>query len=322
MKRSRANFVTTATLVGLLVNGSFIAQTPPAVPGAREIPLVKLNIIITDGAHHSLDDIQRDDVRVFEDKIEQTVQLFEKDERPIDYGIVIDTSASLRDALGSGLEAARIITNSNRATDETFIECFASSDKIKKLQDFTSDKNLLLAALRSIRVETGQSAVLDALFVALEHTAKHAQKDRRKAIVFITDGEDRASSHGLGKVVDLLHETNIQVFIIGIVFMLEKEGGFVRSSPREKAEKLLATIAEESGGRLFLTKNLGELGKAIGEIVHDLRGQIMISYQPSGAKAGFRKVDVKLVKTPGREKWRVIAPPGYYLNAPASNSKN
>jgi Ca-activated chloride channel family protein len=322
MRPSRRIVATIATLLALVVNASFVAQTTPSNPSGPQTPSVRLNVIVTDSANHSLDDIRKGDIRVFEDKVEQTVLLSEKDERPVDYGIVIDTSGSFKSVMGPALEAVSVIISNNRPADETFIERFVSSDKIETLRDFTSDKSLLLAALKSIRVEGGQSAVLDALYLAVDHTAKHAQKERRQAVVLITDGEDRQSFYKLEDTVKFLRATNVQVFIIGIVFMLDKESGLIRQSPRDKAEKLLATFAEESGGRLFFVKNLNELAKAVAEIVHDLRGQFLISYQPTNSgKTSFRKVDVKLVEAPDRKKWSVIARPGYYLNAPGPNAK-
>jgi Ca-activated chloride channel family protein len=279
-------------------------------------------LIITDGANHSQDDIRKDDVKLFEDKVEQTILSFERDTRAIDYAMVIDTSQSLREVLPDALEAARLVITNNRTSDETFIERFVSSDLIEKTQDFTSDKSLLITALHSLRLENGLSSVLDAIYRAVDYTAKHGQKDQRKAIVLISDGEDRSSLHDVGSVVKLLHETNIQVFVIGIVFKLDDERGFIRGSSREAAEKLLSSIAEESGGRLFFAKNLGEMATAIREIVHDLHGQFVITYQPATpSQTGLRKVKVQLVKAPGREKWKVISPRGYYNN-PASPKPN
>lgn len=311
-------------VLALAVGTNLVGQnTSPAEPKNAPGLLVKLNLIFTDRSNHSLDEIRREDVQVFEEKTQQTIVLFEKDERPIDYGIAIDTSGSLQPVLGSVLDAVKLIIDSNRPSDEVFIERFVSSNKIETMQDFTADKELLLAARKQLRIEEGQSAIIDGLYLAVDHTAQHGQKERRKAVVLITDGEDRSSFYPLEKLVKLLHETNVQVFIIGIVTQLDKEGGLIRKSPRVKAEELLADIAEESRGRLFLPTNVGELGKATAEIVHDLHSQFVVGYYSTNVsgKTSFRKVEVKLVSAPKTEKRNVIAPRGYYVNAPGSSSK-
>jgi Ca-activated chloride channel family protein len=314
----------TVALLVLVVGTKSVGQnTSPVDQKSTPARLVKLNLIVTDRSNHSLDEIRKEDVQVFEDKTPQTIVLLEKDERPIDYGIAVDTSGSLKPVLGSVLDAVKLIIDSNRPSDEVFIERFVSSDKIETMQDFTADKDLLLAARKQLRIEGGQSAVIDGLYLAVDHTAKHGQNERRKAVVLITDGEDRSSYYSIEKLVKLLHETNVQAFIIGIVTKLDKESGLIRKSPREKAERLLTTIAEESRGRLFLPTNVGELEKATAEIIHDLHSQFVVGYYSTdnSGKTGFRKVEVKLVSVPKTEKRNVIAPRGYYVNASGSDSK-
>jgi VWFA-related protein len=251
MRAARTILATILQLV-LLISTALVVQTTPANPNQGETPVVRMSLIVTDGANNSVDDIAKGDLKVFEDKIEQAILLLERDERPFDCGIILDTSQSFRKVLAPALEAVRLVIDNKRPDDEIFIERFISSDKIETLQDFTSDKGPLFESLKSLHVEEGQSAVLDALYLAVEHTAKHAQKDRRQALVLITDGEDRASFYEQEVVVKTLRKANIQVFIIGITALLDNEGGLIRQSRRDQAEKLLIAIAEESGGRLFL----------------------------------------------------------------------
>lgn len=308
-------------LVG--VNASILAQTIPTNPNPAPAPLVRLNLIVADGKDHSQDNVGKGDIKVFEDKVEQSLLVFERDERPVDYGIVIDASGSFRSVMGPALEAVSLIIDNNRPADETFIERFVDLEKTDLLSGFTNDKNVLLKTLKAIKVEGGQSAVLDALYLAVAYSARHAKEERRQALVFITDGEDRQSVYKLEDVVKLLHKTNVQVFVIGIVFLLEKEGGLIRRSPRDEAENLLASIAKESGGRLFLARDLGDLTKAVIEINHDLQRQFAITYQATDReKTGFRKVDVKVVEGPGRKNWHAIVPRGYYLNPEVVESKS
>jgi Ca-activated chloride channel homolog len=321
MRASRAITAGIVTLSMLIGSALLVAQTPGSNPNG---PVVTLSLIVTDRSNHSIDDTRKEDIKVFEDKVEQSVLSFEKDERPIDYAIAIDSSGSLRSVMAPAIEAVGAIISHNRAGDQTFIERFVSSDKVNTLQDFTGDQSLLLAALRKVRVEQGQSAVLDGLHMAIDHTAKHAQKGRRQAVFMITDGEDRASYYKLADVVKLLRESQIQVFIIGIVFMLDDQDRLLtRKSPRDVAVNLLTTIAEESGGRVFLAKNIGELAKAVTEIAHDLHSQTLITYQPSNVtKTGYRKVEVKLVESSEKGKRRAIAPRGYFINTPGPDSKS
>ncbi len=277
------------------------AQKPPG-------PIVELNLIVTDKDRNPVDKIGKDEIQIIEDKVQQTVLTLERDDRPISYGLVIDNSGSLRSLLSSAIEAAKMIVINRRGSDEIFIERFVSSDKIQKLQDFTTDNSALLLSLTQMRIEAGQSAVIDALYTAAEYIAQHNStgENRLKAIVIITDGEDRNSVQNVKALVSLLRKNNIQVYALGLIIELGRESGLVRMSPREKAERLLNTITEETGGSVFYPKSGPELIKATAGIITDLRSRFRVTYQSSQPeKKGSRKIDVK-VTSPGGEKRRVV----------------
>ena len=305
-------------LLFLAIPSAFFAQEPTAQKPSA--PIAELSLIVTDKDRKSLKSINKDEIRIIEDKIEQTVLSVEPDNRPIDYGLLIDSSNSLRRLLGAAVEAAKTIVINRRGSDEIFIVGFISSDKMYDLHDFSTDSNALVESLKQIRIEAGQSAVIDALYLAAEHVAEHNKNvaNRRKALVIISDGEDRYSFHKFENLITLLREKGIQVFALGLVIDLDKESGFVRKSPRAKAEKLLNTVTEETGGRVFYPKTVPELINATAEIITDLRSQFRVTFQSSDSgKKGFRKVDVKLVSPNERN---VITPRGYYVGGP-SNSK-
>jgi Ca-activated chloride channel family protein len=323
MKRLRINVIISATLLTLVVNPAFVSQNIPPSPTTSIAPQVRLRLIVTDKSDHSIDEIRKEDIRVFEEKVEQTILSLDRDQRPIDFGIAIDSSGSFKQLMAPALSAVQVIIQRKRPTDEVFLERFISNDKMETVQEFTANEALLLAGLKKIRIEGGQSAVIDALYIAVDHTAKHQQNDRRKAVILISDGEDRASYYKREDLLKLLRLTNIQVFVIGIVTLLEENAGLQRPSQRERAEQFLRSVTEESGGRLFLPKNTDDLSKAIDEIVHDLDGQFVVGYQStdSSRKADYRRVDVKIIEAPGKEKAHVITPRGYYAITPKSDSK-
>jgi Ca-activated chloride channel family protein len=299
-------------LILLALPQGFFAQDPPAPKPSG--PIAELNLIVTGKDGKPITRIAKDEIRIFEDNVEQSVLSVEADDRPIDYGLVMDSSASLRFLMAAAVEAAKMIIANRRGSDEIFIEAFVASDNIVKLHDFSTDTNALLESLKKIRVEGGQSAVIDAIYLAAGHVAEHNKTvpNRRKALVIITDGEDRISHYKLNNLTKLLLEKGIQVFAIGLVIDLNKESGFVVKSPREKAEKLLNTITEETGGRVFYPKTGPELINASAEIIDHLRAQFRVSYQSSkNLTKGFRKVEVKLISQSG-EKRKAITRRGYY----------
>jgi len=284
--------------------------------------LVKLSLIVTDHANHSLDNVTKDEIQIVEDKTPQTISVFARDVRPVDYGVAIDASGSLRDSLGAMLAAAKLFVNNKQDSDEVFIERFIDHDKIENMQEFTSDKAALVKSLDRIYIEGGQSAVIDGIYLAVKHVAEHRfGPDRRHALILLTDGEDRQSYYGQSQLLQLIREKDVQVFAIGLVGLLDNRSVRKGLSQREKAEKLLSTVTRETGGRVFFPNNMRELVQAVTEIVRDLNGQYMITYKSTtnDNKENFRTVDVKISESPGREKLTAVTRSGYFVNPPTSS---
>ena len=270
--------------------------------------LVTLNVRVIDRNNRPIDNVKQNEFRVFEDGEPQPIEFFAKEEVPIIYGLAVDTSGSLRSQIQSVIDASRIIITSNKPGDETFIERFISSDKIEIVQDFTADKNLALDGLDSLYVEGGQTAVIDGVYLAAEHVAKYKKGDdndrRRRAMIVITDGEDRNSFYKEDQLFARLREEDVQIYVIGFVTELEKEAGFIRKSPRQKAINLLNKLASETGGRAFYPQSLSELPQIANEIVRDLRTQYVLAYNPTNkARDGsYRAIKVTVTESASPEK--------------------
>lgn len=270
--------------------------------------LVNLNVRVIDRNNHPIGDIRQDEIHVFENGVPQPVFSFSKEEVPISYGLAIDTSGSMRSQLNQVIEAGKTIINSNKPGDETFLVRFVSSDKIEQVLDFTSKKDDLLDSLDTFYIEGGQTAVIDAVYVSAEHVAEYKKGGpndrRRRALIVVTDGEDRVSSYTQEQLFDRLREEDVQIFVIGFVNELDKEGGIIRKSPRDKAVALINRIAKETGGRAFFPDSLSDLPHIADEIVRDLRTQYVVSYSPTNkARDGsYRAIRVAIADEPGKDK--------------------
>src|SRR5215216_1127477 len=247
--------------------------------------LVQLHVRVIDRNNRPINNVQQSDFHVFEDGVPQTIESFTREEVPISYGLAVDTSGSLRSQLQSVVDAGKTIINSNKPGDETFLVRFISSDKIETIQDFTDNKELLNDGLESFYVEGGQTAIIDAVYLTAEHVSDYRKGDegdrRRRALIVITDGEDRNSFYKQEQLFARLREEDVQIFVIGFVNELDKDQGLIRKSPREKAVNLINKLASETGGRAFFPDSVADLPQIANEIIRDLRTQYVISYNPT-----------------------------------------
>jgi len=264
--------------------------------------LVKLDVIVVDRSNHSVDDVQKEDLQLFDEGSQQTISHFAREERAAKYGIVIDTSGSLRSLFPAVKAAVTAIVQANRADDQTFVTRFVSSDKIQTVQELTSDKPDLMKAINGLSVEAGQTAVIDGIYAAAAYAVKHRTPNERVALVLISDGEDRASHYTEKGLLKYLRENRIQVFAIGLVRDLDDEKTLIRTSPKKRAIEFLKRLGTETGGRAFFIESEKDLTKSVFEIAHDLRIQYAIGYTPNHKPdLSERKVQVKVINSPGRE---------------------
>jgi Ca-activated chloride channel family protein len=289
-----------------------------------ESNLVNLHVRVIDRNNRPVEGVRQSDFRVFENGVEQQIQFVTTEEVPITYGLVVDNSGSLRNQIGQVIEAGKSIVSANKPGDETFVVRFVSSDEIKIMQDFTADQQSLTDALEDMFVEGGQTAVVDAVYLAAEHASEHRKGDaledkRRRALILVTDGEDRNSFYKTEQLFEALKEEDVQIFVIGFVNELEKDRGFISKSKRDKAVSLLDRMAKETGGRTFYPNSLSELPGIAEQITKDLRTQYVISYKPNvTARPGeFRPVRVAVTDASNKEKRIAVTRSGYTgKNAP------
>lgn len=269
--------------------------------------LVNLSVRVVDRNGRIVADVRPEEFKIFEDGVAQKVDFVSKEDVPINYGLVVDNSGSLRPQLEKVIESSKIIVAANQPQDAAFVIRFVSSDKIEELQSFTKEKEKLNDALENLYPEGGQTAIIDAVMLAAEKASeyekgKRAEDKSRRALVLITDGEDRDSYYKEEDLFRQLREADVQIYPIGFVNELSKDGSFIKKSPRDKAVKFLERLAQETGGKAYFPNSLDELPGIANAINNELRTQYSIAYAPTNDKrdGSFRQIKVTINDDPKR----------------------
>ncbi|MFN2596449.1 MAG: VWA domain-containing protein [Pyrinomonadaceae bacterium] len=317
------------------------SPTPPQLKGQEvgdddvltvDTNLVNLHVRVIDRNNRPVNDVRQDEFRVFEDGVPQKIEFFSREEVPISYGLVVDNSGSMKPLLGKVIDATKILIDQNKPGDETFLLRFVDSDDIKLLQDFTDKKDDLYDALDDMHTNGGQTAIIDAVYLAAEHTAEYKKNDalgdkRRRAMILVTDGEDRSSYYKLNQLFEYLRENDVQIYVIGFTSELDAEGGFIRKSPKDKATELINRLAAETGGRAFFPASLSELPDVARQITEDMRTQYLVGYYPTNkARDGSVRAIKVQVADSGKRDHRIaitrtgrVAGPAPHAPAPSTN---
>ena len=274
------------------------------------IEVINLNLSVTDGRNNYVTDLAEKDFAVFEDGIRQELSLFTHENLPISMAVLIDVSASMDEKLPQARAAAAKFAKTLRPQDAAQIVQF--NDRATVLQDFTSDRALLVAAVNKT-LASGPTALHNALYIALKELGKQkkAAELRRRAIILLSDGEDTASLVSDEQVLELARKTEINIYAISLRPNRPQDRTRQAFS---QAEYLLTALTRDTGGRVFFPNSLSELDSVYERIAEELRTQYSLGYVSSNRRKDgkWRRI---VVRIPSRDELQVRHKLGYYAPA-------
>jgi Ca-activated chloride channel family protein len=255
--------------------------------------LVTLDVSVVDKGNRPVFDIGEERFQIAEDGAPQKIAFFSKEKAAVSLAIAVDTSGSMRSKLDSVVQATSNLVRASAPNDETAVIQF--KDQVELVEEFTTDIGDVEDALNDL-VSSGQTSLLDALMLAADYSQKDG-RNRRKALVVVTDGLEKGSFYSLDEVTDHLRKLDVRLYLIGFTTDLNDSAGLFKKSQKEKAEALLHKLAEDTGGRAFFPSDESQLGPVIDQIALDLRTVYAIGYYPTNTKKDgtFRKVSVTVL---------------------------
>jgi Ca-activated chloride channel family protein len=176
------------------------------------------------------------------------------------------------------------------------------------VQGFTGNMKDIDAQMTSLRAG-GLTALLDAVDLGIREMKK--AKNPRKALVVVSDGGDNHSRYTAADIKDVVKEADTQIYAMGVF-----EPNLFPAMPAEvvSGPRLLAQIADQTGGRAYGASEFSQLPGIAEKIAIELRNQYVLAYYPvNSARDGkYRKVEVRMNQPNGlpalKPRWRL----GYY----------
>ena len=177
------------------------------------VDLVNVTAAVSDRTGRFVPGLAKADFTVYEDDRPVEITHFSADRVPVSLGIVLDTSGSME---GDKLTNARLaiekfLDQLLDPEDEVFLYRFSSDAEL--VQDWTSDRIAVTNSLRRMRA-SGGTAMYDAVLEAVPMAQRG--RNQKKAIVLISDGNDTNSRASARDVAQVVRETEVLVYAIGI----------------------------------------------------------------------------------------------------------
>lgn len=274
---------------------------------------VRLPITVVDKKGQFIPGLTKSDFLVFEDKVPQVIETFSDDVAeafPLYVAVLMDTSPSTAGKLKFEKESAMnfIQTVVRPRRDQVLFATFDHEITLK--QDFTDKLDLLDKAVFGVKDTGNKTALFDAVWQFCDEKMRSVAG--RRVLVVITDGEDTYSRANLKDAVDIAQRTETTIFAIST------KAGFLSTVPgveagqvKDKKDRDLVNLAEETGGLAFFTGDMLSLERSFGKIARELRAQYLVTYKPANDRydGSFRKIEVKLAD--GSKGRKVRTKPGY-----------
>ena len=270
-------------------------RSQPSPQGAfrSTVDIVSLSVTVMNASNHYVTDLEQDEFSVFEDGVKQDLTFFNRRQQPIALSLLLDSSASMEDKLGTLQTAAANFIDRLKPNDLAQVIDFDSRVEVR--QPFTGNKADLRAAI-DMTSPGGSTSLHNAIYIALKELRKvravNEEDVRRQALVVFSDGEDTSSLVTFGEVLDLAKRSETAVYAIALRGLDTQAKGF------REAEFVMRTLAQETGGRAFFPARIEDLEGVYTQIADELASQYTLGYSSRNARrdGAWRRVIVQVTR--------------------------
>ncbi len=354
------------------------APDKPTATISVDARLVIVPVTVLDKKGGLVRNLTKTDFSLSEDGVPQTIRYFDHESNaPLTLGLLVDVSGSQRTVLDDERTASSAFLGTllQPDRDKAFLVEFGHTADL--LTDVTPSLPKLQAGLKKIDGDTdrpqfnggnstdpndpndpqtqqqgsrrgggrggrggfnGAGTVLyDAIFLSSDEII--SKQKTRKALILLTDGDDRGSKESISSAIEAAQRADTAVYAIyyrgeephdngggrrgggfpgGFPGGGGRGGGFPGgggggqgrgSEQRVDGKKILERIADETGGRVFTVTKKEPLADIYKQIAEELRSQYRLGFSPTDHADGYHKL---LVDLPKDKKSFLQAREGYY----------
>ena len=187
-------------------------------------------------------DLNPQKIKISEDTSPFAVASIAKPNQSISYGLVLDTSGSMRTNIVPLKIVAFSLINHLRGNDDLMMEMLKAEGEL--LHPLSVDKGSLTKSLSDLYTGGGTS-LFDGIIAAADYIQENS-KNPRQVLIVITDGGEKNSLAKVDQVASVLAADNVSLFVIQIN---TPQDGY--DNPSKKKIEQLAALVKMSGGMIL-----------------------------------------------------------------------
>jgi Ca-activated chloride channel homolog len=315
LRRNTLRFSALLLLLALFSRALAQAQTQDQNPGVIrvDVNLVLLDATVKTKAGQIMADLKQPDFELREDGVPQKIDIFSRDELPINVALVLDLSDSIGPFLGPLRDAANIALAALKPEDEVALFTFSTEAEMRV--PFTTDKAQIAQQINAFQVG-GATNINDGIFIAAKYLLNLPPKGRR-VIILISD--DVGTSAGGQGTRDIVTET---IAADAVLYNLKIPGynppGTLFAASMVPGLVSIHKVTEQTGGEIFDVQDVAHLDATFRALIQRIKTRYTLGYYTNATAATGKphKLDVRLASSFGKKghDYVVLSKSGYYVH--------
>jgi len=290
-----------------------LAQGPDETIIRVDVNLVLVDATVKTKAGQIMGDLKKDDFELREDGVAQKIDLFSRDELPLNVALVLDLSDSIGPFLGPLRNAASTALAALKPEDEVALFTFSTEAELRV--PFTNDKTKIAEQINAFRVG-GATNINDGIFVAAQYLLNTPPRGRRVIILISDDVGTDAGGQGTRDIVTEAIASDAVLYNLkipgynppGTLFAASMIPGLVN----------IRKVVDQTGGEIFDVQDVAHLDAAFRALINRIKTRYTLGYytKANGALGKPHKLEVRLAPSLGKKghDYVILAKSGYYVH--------
>jgi Ca-activated chloride channel family protein len=278
-----------------------------------DVNLVMVDATVKTKAGQIIADLKKDDFELREDGVAQKVEIFSRDELPLNVALVLDLSDSIGPFLGPLRDAANTALAALKPEDEVALFTFSTEAELRV--PFTNDKTQIAQQINTFHAG-GATNINDGIFVAAKYLLNAPPKGRRVIILISDDVGTDAGGQGTRDIVTECIAADTVLYNLKIpgynppatLFAASMIPGLVN----------IRRVMDQTGGEIFDVQDVAHLDAVFRALIERIKTRYTLGYytKATGAEGKPHKLDLRLASSFGKKgrDYVVLAKNGYYVH--------
>lgn len=289
------------------------AQEPP-----QDVIRVGVNLVLVDAtvktkAGQIMSELKKEDFELREDGVAQNIDIFSRDELPLDVALVLDLSDSIGPFLGPLRDAANTALAALKPDDEVALFTFSTDAQLRV--PFTKDKASIADQISTFRAG-GATNINDAIFLPAQYFLKLPPKSRRVIILISDDVGTDAGGQGTRDIITEAIASDAVLYNLKIPGYNPSQTLFAAGLVPGLVN--IRKVIDQTGGEIFDVRDVAHLDDAFRALIQRIKTRYTLSYytHATAAKGKPHKLDIGLAPSFGKKgrDYVVLAKTGFYVH--------